>query len=97
MGEPAFLAERAPMAVQIEGVHDLGGTALWAGSHWRPRIDHELHAPQPSQLAHRPVPVAVVERYAVPVAGLLVDGGHSTGFDNDFVAEVSDVVEDGLV
>ena len=57
----------------------------------------QLHAHQRRQRAHRPVPVAVVERYAVPVADLLVYSGHSIEFDNDFVAEVGDVVEDGLV
>ncbi len=52
-----------------------------------PTVNLPTPADQPRQFVHR----------AVPVAGLPVDGGHGTMFDNGLVARVRDVVKDGWV
>jgi hypothetical protein len=62
-----------------------------------PTVNLPTFADQPRQFARRAVPVAVIERDAAPVAGLPVDGGHGTRFDNGLVARVRDVVKDGWV
>lgn len=62
-----------------------------------PTVNLSTPAAQPRQFARRAVPVTVIERDAAPVAGLPVDGGHGTGFDNDLAARVRDVVKGGWV